>query len=287
MLTLGREVDLIWRSPWSPVKVFFLVTRYTPFFELAFLLWPLVTTGITPRECHLDYQLIGWTNITGIFFAEIILMLRTWAVFARRRSVGIFLIVWTIATWVPNLVTVGMFLQSLRYGPLPAFEDVRGVGCHVIAGSSILWVSWLMIMVSEAPVLAMMAYVTVKNYRMSKSSDLFNTVFRDGTIFYLYLFAFSTANVVVVLTTPPGLVNLLTITERMVHSILTSRIILSLRALGAQGHLGWSTFSADARSTSGELEYARRGEDYDDASARGGASAAESVAGGEIQRREA
>ncbi|GJE95971.1 hypothetical protein PsYK624_121640 [Phanerochaete sordida] len=30
LLTLAREVELVWRSPWSAIKVLFLVTRYTP-----------------------------------------------------------------------------------------------------------------------------------------------------------------------------------------------------------------------------------------------------------------
>lgn len=259
MLTLGREVELVWLSPWSPVKILFLVTRYTPFIELGFVVWPLATNDISPRACYVDYQWTAWTNITGILFAEVILMLRTWAVYDRRRSVGFFLAFWTIATWVPNLASVGIFLQSLKFGPLPALEDAPGVGCHVVAGSSILFISWVMIIVSEAAALLLMLFVAIREYRLGRDSDLFKTVFRDGTIFYLYLFAFSTANVIVVLTTPAGLINLLSIAERMVHSILTSRIILRLRELGARGgSLGWDTFSTGVGGSSArELEFAR------------------------------
>ncbi|GJE95972.1 hypothetical protein PsYK624_121650 [Phanerochaete sordida] len=105
-----------------------------------------------------------------------------------------------------------------------------------------------MFIVSEAVVLGMMVFVAVRDYRFSKDSGLFRTVFRDGTIFYLYLFAFSAANVIVVLTTPAGLINLLSISERMVHSILTSRIILSLRALSGRRRFDWSTFEAGVRT---------------------------------------
>ncbi|EKM51109.1 uncharacterized protein PHACADRAFT_213010 [Phanerochaete carnosa HHB-10118-sp] len=256
MLTFSREIDLVWRSRWSAIKVLFLVTRYTTFVELAVVIWPLITTDISPNGCYINYQWTGWTNITGILLAEVILMLRTWAVYERRRSVGIGLGVWTVATWVPNLATVGIFLQSLQFGPIPGVQNSPGIGCHVTAGSSILFISWLLIMVSEAPIMFLMAFMAFRNYRHTRDSAVFRTVFRDGTIFYLYLFILSIANVIVIFTTPAGLINLFAIPERMFHSILTTRIILDLRELGSRKHLGWSTFSAGMPASAVEIEFA-------------------------------
>lgn len=41
-------------------------------------------------------------------------MLRTWAVYERRRAVAVGLAVWTVVTWVPNMTSLGIFLDSLR-----------------------------------------------------------------------------------------------------------------------------------------------------------------------------
>lgn len=36
-LTLSLEVDLVWRAPWNLLKLFYIVQRYLPFFDTAFL----------------------------------------------------------------------------------------------------------------------------------------------------------------------------------------------------------------------------------------------------------
>ena len=38
LITLGMEIDLVWFSKWSIVKVLFLFQRYSPFFD-SFFLW--------------------------------------------------------------------------------------------------------------------------------------------------------------------------------------------------------------------------------------------------------
>lgn len=38
LLTFGREASLVWRSPWSIVKILFLLARYTPFVSISAIL---------------------------------------------------------------------------------------------------------------------------------------------------------------------------------------------------------------------------------------------------------
>lgn len=38
LLTFEREVSLVWRSPWSIVKILFLLARYTPFVSISAIL---------------------------------------------------------------------------------------------------------------------------------------------------------------------------------------------------------------------------------------------------------
>ena len=58
---------------------------------------------------------------------QAILMMRTWAVYEQRRAIAIGLVVWTILTWVPNMVSLGIFLDSLRCGCQPPFIPIDGV----------------------------------------------------------------------------------------------------------------------------------------------------------------
>jgi len=67
-------------------------------------------------------------------------------------------------------------------------------------------------------------------YRSGGNSGLIKAVYRDGVVYYLYLFVLSFVNVVVVKTHPTQYQHLLTSMERLLHSILTSRVLLHMRA---------------------------------------------------------
>ncbi|KAL5480477.1 hypothetical protein ACEPAI_1747 [Sanghuangporus weigelae] len=253
LLTFNAERTLIWPSSWSTTKTLFLLTRYAPFIDITIILWQLLKPHMSPKDCDFVYKSTGWLLLTGILIAEIILMLRTWAVYEQRRAIAIGLVIWTILTWVPNMVSLGIFLDSLRYGPLPI--TVPGSGCHVVSGSPIVFVSWALLMIFEAAILILMIIKSVKNYRNHRNSFVFKAVFRDGSIFYLYLFVLSMANVIVILTSSADLINLLSVIERVIHSVLTARIILNLRKLGTRRQLGLSTFSFGV-GPGAEMEFA-------------------------------
>ncbi|GJE93506.1 hypothetical protein PsYK624_096650 [Phanerochaete sordida] len=263
ILTFDREVALVWQSPWSIIKALFLLTRYSTFIDIIIVIWQFLRPHISEKECQFVYESTGWLLLSGIFIAEVILMIRTWAVYQQRRAIAIGLAIWTIVTWVPNMASLGIFLKSLRYGPVPQAErDVPGSGCFVVSDSPIVFVCWALLMIFEAGILGMMIYKGTKSYRIGRdsSSVIFKTVFRDGTVFYLYLFVLSTANVIVIVTAPADLANLLSLPERMIHAILTARIILNLREIGSKDRSGWNTLSArvsDTGSTAiGGVEFA-------------------------------
>ncbi|KAF9010778.1 hypothetical protein BDQ17DRAFT_1346927 [Cyathus striatus] len=60
-------------------------------------------------------------------------------------------------------------------------------------------------------------------------SQLTRAVYHDGILYYLYLFAISTINLIIVLRISSDAVLLLTTMIRVLHSILTCRMILQIR----------------------------------------------------------
>ncbi|KAH8119839.1 hypothetical protein DFH11DRAFT_1556813 [Phellopilus nigrolimitatus] len=238
LITFNAEKRLIWPSPWSLPKVLFLLTRYLPFIDTSIVLWHQFNPFMTQRDCTLAYMSTGWMILLGILVAEIILLLRTWAVWERGRNVGIGLSIWTAALWIPNMVCMGIFLKSLKFAPLPLGLP----GCLVVSGSTVLSINWILLMIFEAGILGLMVIKAVQKYRIQRSTIIYKAVYRDGSIFYVYLFAFSLANVIVILTLPHDFLNLLSSIERVTHSILTARILLNLRSLLSSK--GGDTFSS-------------------------------------------
>ncbi|KIM35818.1 hypothetical protein M413DRAFT_325366 [Hebeloma cylindrosporum] len=71
------------------------------------------------------------------------------------------------------------------------------------------------------------------------NTSLMKVVYRDGVLYYLYLFVLSCINIIIVKTLPEDYQPLLSLVERMLHSILTSRVILHIRAQAVENP-AWS-----------------------------------------------
>jgi len=63
----------------------------------------------------------------------------------------------------------------------------------------------------------------------SSSSSLIGTFYRDGVLYFVCLFAVSSANVVVFIVGDPEQQGILLELQRVLHSVLSARIILNLR----------------------------------------------------------
>ncbi|KAH8111212.1 hypothetical protein DFH11DRAFT_1616026 [Phellopilus nigrolimitatus] len=247
MITLSSEMRLIWPMPFkSPAKILFLLTRYMPFFDMSILFRSYL--GIhTPEYCVTAYRSIGWLLIAGFITAEAILVLRTWAVWERSRAIGIGLAIWFIVIWGTNLAITDMFMNTMKVSPLPAGFS----GCEVTAGSPIIVVDWILLVVFDSGLLVLMVIKSIQRYNFHGHSLLFKTVYRDGTVFYIYLLGLTVANIIVMMTLPDDLKTVLFNFERVIHAILTERILLSLRSL-ANGP-GGDSFSAGADVSTWEV----------------------------------
>jgi len=237
-LTFNMERSLLWTSPWSVAKVLFLLTRYLPFVDTTIVLWHQFKPLATNQECLWAYKSTGWLITIGILIAEIVLALRAWAIWDRKKIVAIGLTIWTAAMWIPDFALMGIFLNTLKFQPLPS---PRLTGCLVSAGSTILSVNWILLMVYEAGILLLLIVKALRQYQMHGNSDIYKAVYRDGSLFYLYVFILSTANLVVIMTLPHDFLNTLSSIERVLHSVLTGRILLNLRKVGRYGPAGTVT----------------------------------------------
>ncbi|KIP07082.1 hypothetical protein PHLGIDRAFT_432425 [Phlebiopsis gigantea 11061_1 CR5-6] len=250
LITFAEERRLIWNSRWSATKVLFIVTRYGPFLDFAMIIWELqAASNLNKAQCEFVYYGTGWHIFSGLLVAEVILLLRTWAVYERRRIVALGLSAWALVIWIPMGVCLGLFLCSIKFGPFPDDYIIPGSNCNVVSGhGKFLLVSWILLALFEIVILGLMLAKAIKMYRYTgRNSVVFKTIFRDGTIFYLYMFIITLANVILIHFAPPeqpDYFNLLSVLERVIHSILTARMLFGLRKMSRNEHLGWSTFSA-------------------------------------------
>ncbi|EJC98748.1 uncharacterized protein FOMMEDRAFT_170954 [Fomitiporia mediterranea MF3/22] len=233
LLTFEDELVLIWDSTWSLAKGLFLATRYLPFIDLSITTTRHFKARMSPEECLRNYRAGGLLIDVGICAAELILVLRTWAIWGQTKKITITLLIWIFVNLTSDLVIVVLYFSSVTFTPLP--EGLSG--CLISTGNSLLVGTWILLMIFEAGILALMVLKGVQMYRGSvdkqhRKTELYKAVFRNGAIFYVYIFTLSVANVIVISRLPRDLSTLLASVERVMHAILTERLLLTLRRIG-------------------------------------------------------
>ncbi|PPR06759.1 hypothetical protein CVT24_013066 [Panaeolus cyanescens] len=225
-LTFSAEVDLVWNSKWNFMKVLFLVQRYMPFADsVGLVLYLKFSNNMDPLKCQ--QFTTAFLMVIGTALSEVILTLRVWAVWRRPKWLTVSLLIGFAMFWIPNLVFIHVFGRSLQFITLP--WHVTGAQCFLVGADRILYLAYVNLLVWDGVTLILIAIPGYQIYRHGGGSSLVTTTFRDGAIFYLYLFILSVVNIIVIQALPDGFGNMLTILERCVHSCLTSRVLLHIR----------------------------------------------------------
>ncbi|KAJ7584801.1 hypothetical protein C8J56DRAFT_135401 [Mycena floridula] len=230
-LTLEREISLIWGSGWSFMRVLYTLQRYLPFVDtICLTLFHQFATGLSTEACTEIYQAAIVTIMCGFLVSQVILTVRIWAVWHRGFAIAVALGLVLLGVLGFQLMVAIVWIKSVVF----TIPPVPYQGCFVAAGSRILVLFWVSPMVFDFVCFVLMTIPAIKSYRTGGNSALMTTVYRDGVVYYLYIFLFTAMNVVVVTSLPTDLMALFATFERGMYSILTSRTVLRIREVGSQ-----------------------------------------------------
>jgi len=240
-LTLDSEVTLMWSSKLSLMKILYFYTRYSAFIDVPLVLYYQVKTDISAVDCKRIYLSASWLVVVGIIVAEVILMIRTWALWQRGKRMAVALVTLSIIAIVAAGVIEGLYLKTLTFASFPGNETP---GCLLIGGNPTIGVNFILIIIVETVVLILTVTAGIQRFRFARSSQgLASVLHHDGVMFYVYLFTISLLNFIVILTVPAYGGDLLTGTQRVLHSCLSARVITNLRAAGLKTS-GTSAFNS-------------------------------------------
>ncbi|KAG7100100.1 hypothetical protein E1B28_001880 [Marasmius oreades] len=232
IINLQLEVEHIWTRKWSFFTVLYILQRYLPLFDTAGLtLHYDLGANLSTHYCALNYKIATASFMVGVMLSEVVLVFRVWAVWERSFLVAIGLVVFFLACWVPGSFMLVQFVKATEFATLP-FHNFRG--CFVAGGSHILYLVWVLWMVYDAGTLVMILIPGVATYRRGGRSELVETIYQDGVIYYALISLISIFNVVVIRTLPLDFVYLLSSFQRVLHSLLTSHAILHIRQVCLQ-----------------------------------------------------
>ncbi|KAF9441183.1 hypothetical protein P691DRAFT_715303 [Macrolepiota fuliginosa MF-IS2] len=231
ILDFSSEVILVWKPKWSLITVLYMITRYMAFVDVTVLVYQQLALNLTVKQCIIADATFGWMFTAGLSIAELLLSLRTWAVWGQDFKVGVGLLIFYAGVMVPNFVNMAFFLKSVTF--IPSIPEIPG--CIVTGSSNRLYINWILLMVFDIGVCMLMIIQGYRSYISGGNSQLAKVVYRDGVLYYVYLVVLSMVNLIVILRLPRQYLALLSSPMRSIHSILTCRVVLHTRGQAKQG----------------------------------------------------
>ncbi|KAJ3572590.1 hypothetical protein NP233_g2982 [Leucocoprinus birnbaumii] len=229
LLTFEMEVSLIWTAKWNTTKILYFLTRYLPFIDTSIVIYHQFGYALPVSVCKTTYQYAAFMFVFGMAFAELILTLRTWAVWEKDRRLTYALPALFAAVWISGFTIIGFYLRSTHHmaSPVPQL-----FGCIVQDANQILASCYILLMGYDACILALMVVRGIAAFRSGGDSQFMRVVYSDGIIYYIYLFTLSFVNTIIILKLPGDYVNLMVMVERVIHSVLACRVVLHIRQQG-------------------------------------------------------
>ncbi|TFY65689.1 hypothetical protein EVG20_g5398 [Dentipellis fragilis] len=223
LITLADEVEFIWGSRWSVVKVVFLLNRYIAFSNFGIAIYHQFGSNLSTSVCSRLFAANAWLIGCGVCMSEIILGLRTYALWGKSKRVGCALVALSVVTGTVMcaFLVKGASITFAQFPPIPGISsDPRG--CFVTGeGGPTYTVSWSLTLASETIIVVLTLAKALQNCILA----------------YLLLFALSVSNLFVVVAAPQEYTNLLSLPQHTLHVVLTSRIVLNIRRKAVDGAL--------------------------------------------------
>jgi len=160
--------------------------------------------------------------------------MRAWAAWNRDKKLGIGLVVFFALCWIPSIAIVVMYNNSLDLTLVPSPQLL---GCFLIKGSRVIIMGWIALFVYEFGIFCLMTLKAVQCYKLGGMTGLSLLVFRDGLVYYVYLFAFLIINVALLASFPPSSRGAMVPIQQVIHPILACRVMLDLRSYLSTPHI--------------------------------------------------
>jgi len=187
------------------------------------------------KTCHILYSIGTWVLVSSICCAEAILVLRTFALSGNNlRLLALLLSSLVGIVMIPGIVIVAKFLQSVQYGrpPIPGIT-----GCYTTAESPIVLYGFVVVFLNEFVIMVVTLWIGIWRYRRTQNR-IVKTLYKDGISYFVYLAMVSFGNILVLVVGGHELIDLLVTFQPVMHSILSTRVLLHVRQAAGKNSIG-------------------------------------------------
>ncbi|KAF9039377.1 hypothetical protein BJ165DRAFT_1497825, partial [Panaeolus papilionaceus] len=217
-LTFGQEVELIWKQPFTIGTVLFAINRYLPFLDLSIGMHSLSHHHFSAQSCHKRFNAMIWLVVAGVIIAQLVLSLRTVAIWARRKLIIVILSITFCCTSIP-LVAIAetLILPSLEFR-----DDVPG--CQIASASNVIAIPYIAILISET-VICFLSLLRTYQYLQHTDSTWIHHLHQQGFLFYCCMLVISLLNAMYPFFVQASAKYSLAFLQHAAHSVLCNHVI--------------------------------------------------------------
>ncbi|KZS98876.1 hypothetical protein SISNIDRAFT_480475 [Sistotremastrum niveocremeum HHB9708] len=227
LITLDQEISRIWSQPWNGGKLLFLLNRYISPTQYLLQLLALDLPALSGSRCLQVYRLPYAATLYATAIAEIILILRTYALYDSSRRILAFL----MSMFTAHVVV--MVLAVVHAVPYPLPPGL--IGC-TLTGNGLLYVFfWAAPWIADSIIFALTLWRIVDLRRKSTVRlPLLHVLARDGILWYTVIVTIDAVNVLIFLLSPEGVKPMGAAFGQICMTVMISRLQLNLRAPGVR-----------------------------------------------------
>ncbi|KAJ7511231.1 hypothetical protein B0H11DRAFT_1954489 [Mycena galericulata] len=248
LLNIDQEYRFVWKYPWSPVKCLYLWARYSPFIDTALAVHIRTQLFVDPAMCRIVTSFVRIFAVVGTIITELILTIRTYALYEKSQSLLIFLTVMWFAIGGVNIWALVKWTDSLTVVPMSPTNS-----CDLDSLTNIGTVCYITLLFGETVVVLLTIWKGIHTFWLSRSvyrhSQLLTTFYRDGIMFYLAIFVILVVDVSLENETFEGLKFIADSPLRVMQSVLSCHLVLHARAVASQEAYGDDTVALDTMDT--------------------------------------
>ncbi|KAJ7446548.1 hypothetical protein FB451DRAFT_1291562 [Mycena latifolia] len=237
LLNIGEEYEHIWKPRWSLIKFLYLWTRYSTFIDTTLAVHMRTHISGNQANCRVMTIFDRIFAVMGIVVTEVILTLRTYALYGQSKRLLLCLIIMWLSIGGVNLWAMVKWATSLTEVPFSPANI-----CNLDSSTNAGLACYSALLVGETVIVLLTLYKGFHTFSLSRpgfrQSQLVTTFYRDGVLFYLAMLMILAVDVSLESQAPPGQKFAADVPLRTMQSILACHLVIHAREVAARDAYG-------------------------------------------------
>ncbi|KAF5383932.1 hypothetical protein D9757_007400 [Collybiopsis confluens] len=227
ILTVWDEVKYVWKPKKATISsISFFLARYTAMAGIIVSALPGSNNATATTSATTVLRLIS------IVASELIITVRTWAIWSKNRKIMVVLAVFALATIIPPLIILSIGIVTNRVEALVS-EEFIDVCSLVVSNINQQFIAIYICTILYEFVMITLSLIRILSWRKTIPKNIrapiMDNLWRDGVLYFSFILVLGFVNIGIVLQQGvPQIRSASSQLQAVIHSVLSTRMVLHL-----------------------------------------------------------